>query len=131
VTVFVDTSAMYALLDRNDKNHAPAAKAFTGPLEHDFLVTHNYVVVESAALVQRRLGPAALRSLFDDLLPAVELTWIDEHLHRAASAALIAGEKSSVSLVDWTSFEVMRDHGIHRVFAFDDDFAQRGFELVP
>ena len=130
MTVFVDTSAIYALLDRDDENHVPAADAFAA-LEQEPLMAHNYVVVESAALVQRRLGAPAVRTLFDDLLPVLELTWIDEHTHRAAAAALIASENSSVSLVDWTSFEVMRQRGVNQAFAFDDDFATQGFQLVP
>lgn len=130
MTVFVDTSAIYALLDRDDESHLAAADAFTA-LEEGPLMAHNYVVVESAALVQRRLGPLAVRTLFDDFLPVLELAWIDEHTHRAAVAALIASENRGVSLVDWTSFEVMRQQGINRAFAFDDDFATQGFELVP
>jgi len=31
----------------------------------------------------------------------------------------------------WTSFEIMRRRGIGTAFAFDDDFARQGFELVP
>jgi predicted nucleic acid-binding protein len=129
VTVFVDTSAIYALLDSDDENHVPAASTFAG-LDQEPLLAHNYVVVESAALVQRRLGTTVVRSLFDDLLPVLELAWVDEHIHRAATAALIASESPSVSLVDWTSFEVMRRQGINRAFAFDDDFEKQGFEIV-
>jgi predicted nucleic acid-binding protein len=32
--------------------------------------------------------------------------------------------------VDRTSFTFMRRRGIRRAFAFDDDFAREGFELV-
>jgi predicted nucleic acid-binding protein len=35
-----------------------------------------------------------------------------------------------VSLVDHTSFALMRALGISRAFAFDDDFAREGFALV-
>lgn len=131
MTVFVDTSAIYALLDSADENH-PAAKDVFGSLVRDEpLLTHNYVVVESAALVQSRLGAEAVRRHFDDLLAPIELIWIDEHTHRAAMSALIASESGSVSLVDWASFEVMRQRIVERAFAFDDDFAAQGFELIP
>ena len=130
MTALVDTSAIYALLAGNDENHAAANEALDSFAEEP-LLTHNYVVLESAALVQRRLGVPAVRALFDDLLPAFELIWVDEHTHRAAAAALIASANDRVSLVDWTSFEVMRQRGIDRAFAFDDDFAEQGFALVP
>jgi len=131
MTVFVDTSALYAVLDRDDANHRDAAVAFPDLLGHDRLLTHSYVAVEASALVQRRLGIEAVRALHDDVLPALELTWVDEPLHRAGVAAMLAGGKRDVSLVDWTSFELMRRRGVSTAFAFDDDFTRQGFTLVP
>jgi predicted nucleic acid-binding protein len=131
VTAFVDTSALYAVLDRDDENHAPAADAFSSLLESTPLVTHGYVVVEVTALVQRRLGIDAVRTLHDDVLPALEVTYVEESLHRSAVAALLAAAARDVSLVDWASFELMRRLGVSRAFAFDDDFVRQGFELVP
>jgi predicted nucleic acid-binding protein len=62
--VFVDTSALYALLDRDDRRHADAAAIWRRLAEEARpLTTHSYVLVEAFALVQRRLGPAAVRAL--------------------------------------------------------------------
>lgn len=130
MTVFVDTSAIYALLDRSDENHEVAAAAFSRLGDHELLATHNYVVVESAALVQRRLGTAAARTLFDDLLAPFDLIWVDERIHQTAAASMIASGKDGISFVDWTSFVVMREHGIDQALAFDEDFARQGFHLV-
>ncbi|MFN8188076.1 MAG: PIN domain-containing protein [Gaiellales bacterium] len=131
MSVFVDTSALYAVLDRDDRNHAAAAETLTALLDGETLVTHGYAVVEATALVQRRLGMEAVRSLADDLLPALELVFVDESLHRAAVASLLACGARDVSLVDWTSFELMRRLAIAEAFAFDDDFARQGFTLLP
>jgi len=49
VIVFVDTSALFALLDRDDDFHS-AARSFFPELATRTLVTHNYVVVETIAL---------------------------------------------------------------------------------
>lgn len=130
MTVFVDTSALYAVLDRDDVEHSAAAKTLGSLLETDDLVTHSYVVVETTALVQRRLGMDAVRALADDLLPALETTWVDEELHSAAVSALLAAASRDVSLVDWTSFELMRRRSIGTAFAFDDDFTAQGFTLA-
>lgn len=100
-------------------------------LDREALVTHGYAVVETTALVQRRLGMGAVRSLADDVLPALELVFVDESLHRSAVAGLLASGVRDVSLVDWTSFELMRRRGIAEAFAFDDDFARQGFALLP
>lgn len=52
-------------------------------------------------------------------------------LHRRAITAMLAARRRPVSLVDWTSFEVMRSRGIGSAFAFDDDFAAQGFTVLP
>lgn len=130
---FVDTSALYALLDGDDDNHAAAASWFRAWREDPghALVSHSYVVVETAALVHRRLGPAAVRAFFDAVLPVVEVRFVDEALHARAVAAYLAGLRRRCSFVDWVSFQVMRDGGLSTAFAFDRDFAQEGFALVP
>jgi predicted nucleic acid-binding protein len=126
VTVLVDTSALYALLARDDQNHEAAATAFAGLRQRGPLVTHNYVVVETVALVQHRFGLSAVRTLLD-LLGPIEVIWVDEETHRAALAALLAAPRRRLSLVDRVSFEVMHERGITQAFAFDPDFAQEGF----
>ncbi|HWP61844.1 MAG TPA: PIN domain-containing protein [Candidatus Binatia bacterium] len=68
MTTFVDTSALYALLDRDADEHRQAAAAFDRLLDAERLVTHNYVVVEVEALARARLGMGATRDLLDRLL---------------------------------------------------------------
>lgn len=130
---FVDTSALYALLDADDDNHAAAANWFAGPgaAPADVLVSHSYVVVESAALVQHRLGTLAVRDLFDALLPVVTVAFIDAALHARAAAAYLAGLDRRVSFVDRVSFQLIRDTSLDQAFAFDRDFSNEGFTLVP
>jgi len=128
VIVFVDTSAVYALLDAGDSNHERAIRA-TARLLGEELVTHSYVVVELVSLVRRRLGPDAAARLIDELLPAIDVTDVDASLRARALAAFRASTGSAVSLVDRTSFEFMRQSGISRAWAMDSDFATEGFEL--
>ena len=132
MTEFVDTSAFFALLDADDHHRdrarAHLQKVVEGGID---LLTHEYVVVEATALIQRRLGLGALRRFVDDLLPIVEVAWVGEDLHREAREALLAAGRRTVSLVDWTSFLVMRRHGVRRAFTFDPDFGAEGFEVVP
>ena len=126
--VFVDTSAVLAILDEDDRHHREAAETFRALLASSGseLVTHNYVEVEALALVRRRLGQAAVLELTDNILPALAMIWVDDALHRTAFAAYRAAG-SSVSLVDRVSFEVMRREGIVTAFAFDTDFETHGF----
>lgn len=131
MTAFVDTSALYALLDAGEPNHVAAARTFSALAPAEPLVTHNYVLLETIALVQRRLGLAAVGSLVGDLLRPIPIVWVDVELHGRALGAALAARRRDVSLVDWTSFELMRRREITRAFAFDADFADQGFDLVP
>lgn len=94
----------------------------------EWLFTHDYVVVETVALLQARIGLGPVRRLRDEVLPALTVTWVDADLHRTALDATLAGTRN-VSLVDHTSFELMRRRHIRRAFAFDEHFAREGFEL--
>ena len=132
MSLFVDTSALLAFLDADQPRHTEVIDTWgQAILEDRRLFTSNYILVESFALVQRRLGLEALRALADVLVPMLRPIWVDEELHAAAVAALFAASRRKLSLVDCTSFELMRRHGLTEAFALDDDFARQGFRLVP
>ncbi len=130
--ILVDTAALYALIDAADPNNRRATAAMRDlHVSGESLLTHEYVVVETTALLQRRLGLGAVRRLVDDLLPLIEIAWVDERLQAEAREAMLAAGRRTVSLVDWVSFLVMRRHGVRRAFTFDQDFAVEGFEVLP
>ena len=130
--IFADTSALYALLVEEDDNHEWARGAAPSmQTDGASLVTSSFVVLETITLLQSRIGVAAVRIFHRDVLPLLDVVVVDEgQLHRAL-AALLASSHRRVSLTDWSSFTLMRDRGIGRAFAFDEDFARQGFELVP
>ena len=129
--LFVDTSAIFALLDRGDINHAAAAAFFEAPADAFKLRTHSFVLAESSALVQRRLGTPSVRALHDGLLPAMDFVWVGDDLYRPAVTALLSAPGADVSLVDRISFELMRREGIASAFAFDRHFSAAGLQTVP
>ena len=129
--VFVDTSALYALLVESDGKHRAARSAAQSLHRQDArLVTSSFVVVETISLLQARLGLETVRIFYRDVLPLLAVLWVGEELLHRAMAALLASSRRGVSVTDWSSFTLMREHRIDRVFAFDDDFARQGFELV-
>jgi predicted nucleic acid-binding protein len=131
VIVFVDTSALFALLDRADSNHNPAAVAWKSLIERQAnLVCTNYVLVEAFALIRHRLGMQAVRTLQDDIVPMLDVKWLAQEDHQAGVAAFLTAANRQLSLVDCTSFETMRSMGIQAAFAYDRHFAEQGFALV-
>jgi predicted nucleic acid-binding protein len=132
MTVFVETSALVALLGTHDPNQARARDSWEWLTSGDHqLWTSNYVLVEALAVLQRRLGLAAARSFVLDLCPALQVEWVTGVVHDAALAALLSANRRDLSLVDCVSFELMRHQGITAAFTFDPHFAEQGFEVLP
>lgn len=131
MTVFVDSSAIYAGIDGDDEVHEEAVgrwdELFSG---HDELVTHSLVELESATLIQRRLGMAALRALREVLLPRLRCVEIEAEVRRAAIDAVLASGNRDVSVVDRVSFGLMGSMGIERAFTYDRHFSDAGFEVI-
>jgi len=127
--IFLDTSAIYAMADKADPNHASALEKFNQALSAgEPIGLHNYVLVESAALLQARLGlRVALQFLKEAKVFQIE--WVDQNLHEKALQELERIGKRRVSFVDCLSFLVMREKGIKRALAFDPDFADQGFVM--
>jgi predicted nucleic acid-binding protein len=128
---FVDTSVLLPFLDRDDGCHGEAVAALTPLLAERRGVTHNYVVVEAEALVKRRLGGPVARRLMQDVLPLIEVAWITPELHARAVAAHLSDVRRRISLVDHTSFVLMRERGIREALALDRHFREAGFSVKP
>ena len=129
--VFADTSGLLALLSTTDDNHARAKRAFANlRTRQALLVSTSYVLVETYALVGRRLGLDAVRSFRADFAPLIDVVWVDEALHNAGIDLLFDRRKRLLSLVDAVSFIVMRRRSVAEAFAIDLHFDQEGFSLV-
>ncbi len=126
--VFADTSALVAVLDADDSFHERVSDRWKNLLSgDDVLLTHNYVIVETLALIQNRLGMTAVTMLVEDVLPVLSVRWIDDTTHKAALAALLTANRRQISFVDCVSFQLMRDLGIKSAFTLDVHFKQQSF----
>jgi predicted nucleic acid-binding protein len=127
--IFLDTSAIYALADKADPNHITAYKKFDlASKSGEIFLLHNYVLVESAALLQARLGLQSALLFLEDA-QAFEVEWVDLEFYEEAVKELKRIGKRGVSLVDCTSFIVMRRRSVQKVLAFDPDFEDQGFTI--
>lgn len=127
--IFLDTSAIYAMADREDPRHELAKERFQELLDAgEEILTHNYVLVEAIALIQRRLGVEAALKLARDCR-AFGVEWVDEATHQEVVRRMARLGKPHVSFVDQVSFLVMRRRGVRLALAFDPDFEDEGFEV--
>jgi predicted nucleic acid-binding protein len=131
MVIFVDTSALLPILNQDDVDF-PAAQRIWERLaaERAELVTSSYVLVESLALIQNRLGMEAVRDFQEAFMPLFQVVWVTEPLHQMGVAALLAANRRQLSLVDCVSFAVCRQRQIEGVFAFDNHFLEQGFSCL-
>lgn len=128
--VFVDTSGFYAFLDRTDHFHAEARRLVLRSRDMGWsLFTSSYVVHETWALIQARLGWDAVEDWLGTLLPACEIVRVDERLHEVGAARARQARQRRLSLTDCVSFEVMLARGCREAIADDAHFAELGFKL--
>jgi len=131
MTVYVDTSALYAIMDADDSQHEVAKSTWASLLgSGDGVVCNSYVLLETHALVQHRLGIEAVRVLHEEILPVITVDWIDDRTHNEAVAAMLVAGQKDLSLVDCASFVTMRRLGLRRAFALDHHFREQGFGLL-
>lgn len=132
MNIFADTSALYAVLDADDSNHTKAKQFWEKVIKcDDILLCHNYILVETSALVLRRLGMEAVRVFEEDIAPILRIMWVTREVHSAAVSAHLMADRRMLSLVDCASFEIMRRTGVRKAFAFDRHFLDYGYELFP
>ena len=132
MTVYVDTSALIAVVDAADQAHARADRQWYELLDaDDELLTSSYVLLETTALLQRRLGVDAVHALHERIRPVLDVVWVEQDLHDSATHALLAADRRQVSLVDRVGFVIMGRAGVDVAFTFDRDFVTEGFTVVP
>lgn len=131
--IFVDTSFWVALRRAGDAHHTDAASLIV-QLARRPLMTTNHVVGETWTFLRRRSGRGAALDFLDRVEAAerLRIMFVPERLEREAWAWLRRRDEREYSLVDATSFAVMRSFRIREALAFDGDFAAAGFvELRP
>jgi len=129
--VFIDTSAFYALMDRSDSYHEKARNLWSSLLdEESHFKTTNYIIIETLALIQSRLGFEAAHLYSSDIIRLIDILWVDEPRHNLAFELWLSLGRNKLSLVDCVSFITMRYYSLENVFGFDRHFDQQGFKML-
>ena len=133
--VFVDTSGLYALVDRKDAHHAVARTVVERLLRSGRrLLATDYVVAETVNLANARSGSGvAIRVL--ELLEqsaGIRIEWIGAARFDMTKAFFRKHADHPYSFTDCTSFVVMRELKLSQALTSDRYFTQAGFEaLLP
>jgi len=132
MNIFADTSGLFALLVKNDYMFVRARENFNYFAENNAqLVTSSFVLVETTALLQRRIGLMPVNDFYTKILPLLEIVWVDDKWYAKGMQRLLTQNNRDISLVDCISFEIMETLQIKWAFAFDKHFEENGFVIPP
>jgi uncharacterized protein len=130
--IFVDSSFWIARFMPRDARHREASRIPLAQVGR--LTTSTLVLGETWTFFRKRAGHMRAMSWLDAVLATtgVRVERIDEALEDEAWHWLRVHDERPYSLVDATSFALMRKRRIGEALAFDGDFASAGFvELRP
>jgi uncharacterized protein len=130
--MLLDTSGLLCLCHRGEPQHHNARDLYYSASRR---VTHNYILAEFIALARVRGVPSEFALQFAaEVLDGgdIDVAWVEEPLHRAATSLLLARPDKTYSLCDAVSFLLMRELGIKQALTTDRHFEQEGFDrLLP
>jgi predicted nucleic acid-binding protein len=132
--VFLDTSGLYAALDRNADRHARVAAELQRLMRQGVpLLTTDAVVTEFHGLTLGRLGPRIALDGVDRLLtsPRLRVVATGPGAIRLAVDYLRTRPDRRLSLVDALSFASMREHQVDAALTLDANFVAEGFSALP
>lgn len=118
----VDSSAIVALVDRNDRTHEAAVAAYRSLVDEGYrLFTTNFILAETVELLTNGPGPDIARQWLRDHRLAVYHA--DEQDEQRARAQIIASRNpNGLSYTDAISMVVMDRLGVKDAFSVDPNF---------
>ena len=130
--LLVDTGALLALALRRDRYHGAAVR-FLKSLTHARFVLTDLVLGELATRLRARAGAGQAVAIVRDLLNSrrYEVVFADRALLEAAIGKMEQYDDKTLSLPDCASFALMDQLGLDTAFAFDTDFRDCGYQILP
>ena len=132
-SAFVDTGIFYAFLDKSDKFHEDATILFRkARKEHWVLVTSNFILAESHALILSKLGRDIARKWLFSVQRIISIQRVREEDEERAKEIIRTYTDKDFSYTDASSFAMMERFNLTTVWAVDKDFVQYGkFKVQP
>ena len=119
---FVDSSAIVALVDRDDRTHGAAVEAYRSLISSGYrLFTTNHVLAETYGLLYAGVGAEVARRWLREMRLAIYTT-DEEDEEKARRMVTASAETRTLTLTDALSIVVMERLGVTDAFAVDPDF---------
>ena len=131
--IILDTSALYALVDRRDPNHTRAAAFLREVATPGSLLLSNHIFDEAPTLTKMRLGmhvalQLGLRVRNSRLIQMVVFSTAQE---QATWRIFSKYTDKGWSYTDCACLALAQERGIQEAFTFDHHFAQMGLIQRP
>ncbi len=130
--IFVDTSAWLALDDKHDRYHNKAvAKSSEIKRQRIEIITSEYIIDETITLIRYRVSHQAAVIFGDSLLNSsiVRIVDVTDEDRIKTWEIFKKYEDKELSFTDCTSFVLIKNLRLQKVFTFDKHFKQMGFEI--
>lgn len=130
MTVFVDSSALISLWDKDDLNHLAAIeKSQELQKIKATIFISNIVAGEVLTVLSMKLG-IKLANQCGEMLQKLNIIFVDESLHQKAWVEFKKRTSKNLSFFDFTSLAAVRAFDMDKVFTFDGDFKKLGIKTV-
>ncbi|MCK4734422.1 MAG: PIN domain-containing protein [Methanophagales archaeon] len=131
--IYIDTGALIALSDRNDKNHERAVLYFKTAVKRRVLfVLGKHVVIEYIDGVAKRINKIKAIQELDSIIGSklLLIEWENKKDWVQAIEYFKRYKDQKIDLTDCLSFSIMERMGIDTAFTFDSDFQTHGFKVM-
>ncbi|MFH1452418.1 MAG: PIN domain-containing protein [Armatimonadota bacterium] len=130
-SIFVDTSAFYAMINKGETHHGKIKNFIKKSKE--LLVTTNLIFAETISLITKRLGKNIAADFGSGLLNSTRLSiyYLSEDYQKEAWDLFISYKDKDFDYIDAACFTFMKKMNINKVLSFDRHFKQMGFEILP
>jgi predicted nucleic acid-binding protein len=129
--IVFDTSAFYALISKNDIFHEKAKITYIDIIrKEEILYTTNYILVETIALIHRRLGFDIVSKFFIPVINKFSIFWIDENWHKKGWEIFQEKKGEKFSFVDCTTLVIVKELDA-TLFTFDEQFKKENIKTIP
>jgi predicted nucleic acid-binding protein len=135
--LFVDTNALVAAFNEDDKHHDRAEAILDGIRDGDFpygpIFTSRYVLSETATTILFAVGHQEAVDALETVQESSTFNVLDvgATIFDATAQQFTQYDDQDISFIDYMNSILAREYDIEHIFAFDGDFATLGLTRVP